>query len=191
MVGLGVGGGARERFLYSEGLGNSSYPLHSFPLLTPFIKPISILKAVGNPSVQSAVSYLTQSSSTLPGSPLTDNPAQGASPASGDTMGHPVLKGVPWSPTVGPSCVLGDSSVAAHNLLSSPIQGIRRSLWPLCFKLFWLLKQWGLVLKAACSCGPGLRPGEGQVGLGVTWIAGIPPDLGHPGRRGVLVGRAP
>lgn len=125
------------------------------PLLppSPFIKPISILKAVGNPSVQSTVSYLTQCSPSLTDSLLTDNPTKEASPASGGTMGHPGLKGARWSPRVGPSCVLGDSSVAAHSRLQLPDSGHSHKPWPLCFKLFWPLKPWGLVLRAACSCG--------------------------------------
>lgn len=63
---VGEGGEAPGRFVCLEELGK--HFLVS-PLPAPFIKPISILKAVRNPSVLRLVSYLTQCfphSSTLP-----------------------------------------------------------------------------------------------------------------------------
>lgn len=59
------------------------------PLLTPFIKPISILKAVRNPSVRRLVSYLTPS---FPHSPVfcsLINPPEGANLASQSSTGCP------------------------------------------------------------------------------------------------------
>lgn len=55
-----VVGGGKRGFCVQRNWGNISYSGHSLHFFTPFIKPISILKAGRNPSVQSVVSYLTQ-----------------------------------------------------------------------------------------------------------------------------------
>lgn len=74
--------------------GNISSSLYS-PLLAPFIKPISILKAVRSPSVRRLAGSLTP---CLPHSLVycsLINPPEGADPASGSSAGRPGLKGVP------------------------------------------------------------------------------------------------
>lgn len=100
-------------------------------------------------------------------------------------------------PGLGPSCVLGDSSAAAHSHPQLPPSGhLYKPLAPLlqtplipktigprsgsCLSL--LLLRLGLG-------GPDLRLEEGQVRQGHR--TGLPPDLSHSGKRGVLVGKAP
>lgn len=72
------------------------------PLPAPFIKPISILKAVRNPSVLRIVSHLTQCFPYSLVHPSLLNPAEGANPASESARGHPSLN---EGPGVGPGCV--------------------------------------------------------------------------------------
>lgn len=112
------------------------------PLLTPFIKPISILKAVRSPSVQRLVGYLTP---CFPHSLVfcsLINPAEGANLASGSSMGRPGFKGAPPPPPSAGwvlACAETDPEregpgqlQSTHSPPSSPFPGLYKGFWPLC-----------------------------------------------------------
>lgn len=101
----GGGGGSTEVSLQRSWGKHLLFSLLPPPLLAPFIKHISILKAVRNPSVQRLLHYLTPCFPQLLVYCSLINPPEGANSASGSSTEHPGLKGVPWGTGVGGGCV--------------------------------------------------------------------------------------
>lgn len=108
------------------------------------------------------------------------------------------MQGAPWSPGLGPGCVLGDGSAlpTPRPRLPGPLH--RRG--PLGFKLLPSLTQQGLCweLLVLWLARWGLGGAGPEVGEGQSEVVGSaqegwasPWDLGHLRRRGVLVGKPP